>query len=177
MLHFARQQVGKPFSGVGMARSLIWPRRPDGSSWFCAELVAACLQTGGLLNRESNPGAATPHNLFKLYKGKGATTANPFMLRNQCSAVPGRLGALPPQTARRDDAQRRSLLGDEGGASEPLLMRSGARCQTSVSHDAAGPRSGSPPRVGLKVLHAGTSARRSSANVALSLRSLNVGAR
>jgi len=33
MLHFARQQVGKPFSGTGMARSLIWPRTPTGDNW------------------------------------------------------------------------------------------------------------------------------------------------
>ncbi len=35
MLSFARQQVGKPFSNLGMARSLIIPRKTDGSSW-CA---------------------------------------------------------------------------------------------------------------------------------------------
>lgn len=37
MLRFARQQIGKPFSGIGMLRSLIWPRTPDGSSWCAAE--------------------------------------------------------------------------------------------------------------------------------------------
>lgn len=37
MLAFARQQVGKPFSNIGMARSLIVPRRSDGTSW-CAPL-------------------------------------------------------------------------------------------------------------------------------------------
>lgn len=36
MLAFARQQIGKPFSNAGMARSLIWPRQTDGTSWFCA---------------------------------------------------------------------------------------------------------------------------------------------
>lgn len=35
MLSFARQQVGKPFSNMGMARSLLLPRKTDGSSW-CA---------------------------------------------------------------------------------------------------------------------------------------------
>ena len=35
MLSFARQQVGKPFSNLGMARSLLLPRKTDGSSW-CA---------------------------------------------------------------------------------------------------------------------------------------------
>ena len=37
MLHFARTQcVGKPFSNYGMARSVLWPRNTDGSSFFCA---------------------------------------------------------------------------------------------------------------------------------------------
>ena len=36
MLAFARAQIGKPFSNAGMARSLVWPRQTDGSSWFCA---------------------------------------------------------------------------------------------------------------------------------------------
>ena len=37
MLHYARTQcVGKPFSNVGMARSLLWPRQTDASSFFCA---------------------------------------------------------------------------------------------------------------------------------------------
>jgi hypothetical protein len=35
MLAFARQQIGKPFSNLGMARSLIMPRKSDGTSW-CA---------------------------------------------------------------------------------------------------------------------------------------------
>ena len=37
MLHYARTKcVGKPFSNVGMARSLLWPRHTDASSFFCA---------------------------------------------------------------------------------------------------------------------------------------------
>ena len=84
MLQFARQRIGKPFSGTGMA-SLIWPT--PGDSWFCAELVAACLQAGGLLNRDSNPGAATPQSLYRLYKGQAAAAANPYTLRNQFSAA------------------------------------------------------------------------------------------
>ena len=40
MLHYARTLVGKPFSNVGMARSIIFPRRSDEQSFFCA---GACL--------------------------------------------------------------------------------------------------------------------------------------
>lgn len=36
MLAFARQQVGKPFSNMGMARSLLFPRQSDNRSFYCA---------------------------------------------------------------------------------------------------------------------------------------------
>jgi hypothetical protein len=81
MLHFARTCVGKPFSGTAMARSVIWPRKTDNRNFFCAELVAAVLKVGGLLDPVSNPGAATPESLHELYKGRATTTANPYVLR------------------------------------------------------------------------------------------------
>ena len=82
MLAFARQQIGKPFSNTGMARSLIWPRQSDYTSFFCAELVAAVLKVGGLMSLDSNAGAATPYSLFKTYSKMGAATANPYTLRS-----------------------------------------------------------------------------------------------
>jgi len=104
MLRFAKSCVGKPFSGMAMARSVIWPRRTNGTSFFCAgtarpyhsqipslnvchhacvyaELVAAVLKEGGLLDPISNPGAATPQGLHELYRGRATTTANPYLLR------------------------------------------------------------------------------------------------
>ena len=37
MLRYAKTHcVGKPFSNTGMARSLLWPRQTDGTSFFCA---------------------------------------------------------------------------------------------------------------------------------------------
>jgi hypothetical protein len=67
---------------------------------FCAELVAAILKEGGLMcaaartpcveprslrppgrSRDSNPGAATPYSLYKLYSKQAAATANPYTLR------------------------------------------------------------------------------------------------
>ena len=36
MLAFAKQQIGKPFSNFGMARSLIFPRQSDNRSFYCA---------------------------------------------------------------------------------------------------------------------------------------------
>jgi len=81
MLGYARQLVGKPFSPIGMARSIIYPRTTDGKSYFCAELVADVLKKGGLMHHSSNPGAATPETLHQMYKAKGACAANPYALR------------------------------------------------------------------------------------------------
>ena len=48
----------------------------------CAELVAAILREGGLLEASSNPGSATPETLHKLYLSRAAVTANPYVLRD-----------------------------------------------------------------------------------------------
>lgn len=48
-----------------------------------AELVAAVLKQGGLIDPTSNPGAATPQGLHELYKNRAAMTANPYLLRQQ----------------------------------------------------------------------------------------------
>ena len=85
MLAFSKQQVGKPFSMIGMARSVFWPRKTRGSSWYCAALIAAVMQVGGLINAEYNPGAATPENLHRRFHGKFATAANPFVLNKLAS--------------------------------------------------------------------------------------------
>ena len=107
MLAYARKAVGKPFSGVAMARAVLWPRQTTGENYFCAgapaseqtpthtrpewvhavsqvfcaELVAAILQEGGLLDRSSNPGGATPQSLYTLYVSRAASTANPYALK------------------------------------------------------------------------------------------------
>ena len=116
MLNFARSCVGKPFSNSGMARSLFWPRKTDGSSFFCAELVAAVLKRGGLLDEISNPGAATPEGLHELYKQRATTTANPYLLRQaNCrqnlttsSVVQQRLYKPPPLPSPGAFARARS---------------------------------------------------------------------
>jgi len=99
MLAYARQQIGKSFSNVGMARSLIWPRQTDETSWFCAELVAAVLKVGGLMSCDSNPGAATPYSLFKTYSKSAAATANPFVLRT-VNGLSDRQSLLPVSMPR-----------------------------------------------------------------------------
>lgn len=47
-----------------------------------AELVAAILKEGGLLEASSNPGSATPETLHKIYLSRAAVTANPYVLRD-----------------------------------------------------------------------------------------------
>lgn len=83
MLRFAKREcVGRPFSNTGMARSILWPRQTDRTSFFCAELVASILREGGLLEAGSNPGSATPETLYRLYHSRAACTANPHVLRD-----------------------------------------------------------------------------------------------
>jgi hypothetical protein len=82
MLLFAKEQVGRPFSSSAMIRSITsCPRRTNGNSYFCAELVSAVLKEGNLLSTDSNPGSATPESLYRLYSKHAAMTGNPFTLR------------------------------------------------------------------------------------------------
>jgi len=36
MLRFAQEQRGKPFSMMAMVRSVVWPRKTNLNSYFCA---------------------------------------------------------------------------------------------------------------------------------------------
>ena len=83
MLSFVRHQcVGKPFSNLAMFMSLLCPRTTDNASFFCAELVAAILREGGLMDAQSNPGGATPEMLHRIYASRAAVAANPCVLRD-----------------------------------------------------------------------------------------------
>lgn len=105
MLEFARAQVGKPFNSWAMARSIIWPRKTNFCDYFCAELVAATLKVGGVMSKDSNPGAATPQSLYQLYEKHATTTGNPCVLRTIASSqqqVPSRNSRMfskPPRAA------------------------------------------------------------------------------
>ena len=159
MLAFARQQVGKPFSNVGMARSLLFPRQSDNRSFYCAELVAAVLKAGGMLSPDSNPGAATPHSLYKLYSKQAAATANPYTLRQPAklslNSVIGQ--RLPPQAL----VQQVPLLGAPGGAAH-LGGHGGSQRR----------RSDSPPRASFRVLSAPAKPQAGLQHPGLSLTSL-----
>ena len=125
MLHYVRTAcVGKPFSNYAMVRSLVWPRETDNTSFFCAELVAAILKVGGLLDGNCNPGAATPEMLHRIYSPRAAVAANPVLLRELnnggCATTGagltnGFIGNLSPGECL---AEREALL--------PAYMRQGA---------------------------------------------------
>lgn len=55
MLRYAKTQcVGKPFSNTGMARSLLWPRQTDGTSFFCAGKARHTLAVAALVYADHN---------------------------------------------------------------------------------------------------------------------------
>jgi hypothetical protein len=166
MLNWAARQVGKPFSSTGMARSILWPRETTGDSFYCAELVAACLQQGGLMNPDSKPGAATPYSLYKMYKSQGAIMANPCTLRQQFG-----LPASRPHTAATAP-----LLANAHHAARAMQFDMQSLVSQSRSSSSSGSRrrSDSPPRMQFKVIQARGVDPRSSGPVTLSLSSLSM---
>lgn len=153
MMTFARGAVGKPFSSWAMARSLFLPRRTDGTSYFCAgarkylplrrlhiltlpivliwglELVAACLQAGGLLSASSNAGAATPASLHKLYSKKATSTGNPFAIRQLTASIPQTMHASYSTTLRSAHPLRQSTTRNQSPPRTPLRVVSVAAPQ------------------------------------------------
>lgn len=147
MLRFARAQIGKPFSNFAMARALFFPRTTTLTSFYCAELVAAVLKQGGLISSDSNPGAATPHSLYKLFNKQAAATANPYMLRQVggslnfnsiVSSHPAVSGVVGQQ--RQQQRELQALL-------------STAKLQTPSASSRA-TRDTSPPRASFRLLNA-----------------------
>lgn len=68
MKHWCKEQaaLNLPFNSWGFYRALTpFPRRTDGSCWFCSELCTACLQIGGYLEG-SIPSTMTPTHLHKM---------------------------------------------------------------------------------------------------------------
>jgi len=173
MLHFARQQVGKPFSSAGMARSLLWPRESDGQSWYCAELVAACLQAGGLMSRDSKTGSATPHSLYKMYKSQGAVQANPYTLRQQFGMPQRTIQQIRNQLPHGGNPARalQSVVAQPVAFSVNSLA---SRAPSAVDRTPSRPRSDSPPRMQFKVIQARGSQEVRPGSISLSLASLNM---
>jgi hypothetical protein len=153
MLAYAKTRcVGRPFSNLGMARSILWPRSTDETSFFCAELVAAILKEGNLMDAASNPGAATPEILYRLYQNRAACTANPYVLRDVANhnnlaftSTIGTPGSLIHERTSQHAAERERLI------TQTAILSSGAvfRPQSSSlsRHDNRGD---SPPRARFK---------------------------
>ena len=189
MLLFARSCVGKPFSNVGMARSVLFPRTSDYTSFFCAELTAAVLKRGGLLHADSNPGAATPSSLYKLYLPQAAATGNPFKIRQLLS---GGLGALagpggryapldacaaqpppPPQQQQQQQQQHRHQQQRAQQTFAPWTANV-AVAAPPAQRGGSMRRSESPPRAPFRLLSSGLVTHASAgASVGLSLTSLS----
>jgi hypothetical protein len=124
MLRHAQSLVGRPFSMMAMVRSVVFPRTTDGSSFFCAELVASALQAGGLLSGQSNPGAATPQSLHEVYAKRAAATANPFILAG--GSPPASLSLQPRAHAKTVEIAQ-ALAGAHGGRGVGALRVVAAR--------------------------------------------------
>ena len=166
MLQFARAQVGKPFSSIGMFRSMVYPRTTTGDSWYCAELVAACLKVGGLMSSDSNPGAATPHSLYKMYKRQGAVMANPCTLRQQFGSMPVRPLTLSAPSTSRPAAPTHGAV----PPARNFQINSVVGRPTSDTRR----RSDSPPRMEFKTLQPRASDSRAVHAIELSLASLSM---
>lgn len=117
MLQFARLQRGKPFSKMAMFRSVVWPRQSQGIDYYCSELVAATLQAGGLMSLDSNPGAATPQSLYKLYSKSAATTGNAFLMRQ----IKEKRVSLEEMRPLLDQRQRQAQIGGSALHAQTLV--------------------------------------------------------
>jgi hypothetical protein len=142
MLRYARAQVGKPFSQMAMARSLLYPREtPENPrDFFCAELVAAVLRKGGLMDHASNPGGATPESLHSMYAPRAATTGNPTLLRDVTT-----LNTLKGVVSAPNSQERELLIARQHIAIKPNQqqmvgnLKVVAARQSALSHTATAP--------------------------------------
>jgi len=99
-----------------------------------------------MLSPDSNPGAATPHSLYKLYSKQAAATANPYMLRQSTNL------SLKTVVGQRIPQQTKQHLSLMNGAEELGMMQFGRAKDGGQRR-----RSDSPPRASFKVLSAAPS--------------------
>ena len=113
-----------------------------------AELVAAVLKVGGLLDTNCNPGAATPEMLHRIYAPRAAVSANPCLLReiNSHSVHPcpanGFIGNL---TQSERVAEREALIAATSPYANGIHAQLPATPQ-QVLFQPARKRADSPPR-------------------------------
>jgi hypothetical protein len=127
---------------------------------------------------DSNPGAATPHSLYKLYSKQAAATANPFTLRQVGGPTgAGLLKGLTglARSGSQTAAERESLLSTNGlgnGFVTPAPLGLNLAVPAPRGGYALGGsarrHSDSPPRASFKVMSHGC-AQLSSASVGITL--------
>ena len=135
---------------------LIDANTPRLTLWRCL----LCLLTR---SSDSNPGAATPYSLYKLYSKQGAATANPYTLRQ----VGGSLNFSSIVHRPVDEAQQ-SLLNPQQAQLQTLLATQ-LRAPTGGSMRR---RDDSPPRASFKLLSVGRGPSAPPPGITLSLSSL-----
>lgn len=119
------------------------------------------------MHSESNPGAATPHSLYRLYSKQAAATANPYTLRQ----VDGGLNFSSIVSTHRPDEAQQSLLNPQQAQLQSLL----AAQLHAPTGGSMRRRDDSPPRASFKVLSVSkglSNANPATSGITLSLSSL-----
>ena len=109
MLAFARRVVGRPFSNVGMARSIFWPRTSDYNSFFCAELVAATTANPYVMRQKACTSKLTTKTIVSKRQYRPPEIERP-LLRSAKPPPPvgGSFGARPPALHPLSDGHTQS---------------------------------------------------------------------
>ena len=94
MLNFARAQVGKPFSNVGMARSIIFPRTSNLSSFYCAGVFL--LSNSQTLKLSNSPSQVKP-----LERRQLTSSCFPFLSMRRTCRVHTQAGRAAEQRHKR----------------------------------------------------------------------------
>ena len=102
--------------------------------------MASILKQGGLMSQDSNPGAATPYSLYKLYSKQAAATANPFTLRQVGNGLS--LNSVVSQSRGAASAEsKQPLLGSQS----PQLLGLGRASTQMPGRPATGGSARRPP--------------------------------
>ena len=116
------------------------------------------------MSRDSKPGSATPHSLYKMYKSAGAMQANPCTLRRE-------FGSTRPLALMGPRPSLGATI-----AAQPVALQMSQPVRAAAPEAAVRRRSDSPPRMQFKVLQARGHApeQASLGAISLSLASLNM---
>jgi hypothetical protein len=113
---------------------ILWCRR------YCAELVAAVLKKGGLMDQSSNPGAATPESLHTMYSRRAATTGNPTLLRDVTT-----LNSLKGVVSSPNSHERELLIARQHMGGRPAVQQMVGNLRVVAARQAAIPQTSAAP--------------------------------